>query len=62
VFDFELLTPVCLGARTILPSASCSSSLCSGSGSGILTSSVCTQRSQVFLDDLERLEQILVNT
>lgn len=66
MFDFDLLHPLTTtaagfaGSRTALPTPACSTG--ASGGGGILSTSTCTQRNQVFLDELECLEQILVGT
>jgi len=63
MFDFDLLPPLttavaeCAGLRTAVSTPSCPAS--AAGGAGVLAKS---QRSQVFVDDLERIAQILVGT
>ena len=63
MFDFDLLQPLttaaadCASSRTAGSTLACPAS--AGGGAGVLAKS---QRSQVFVDDLERIAQILVGT
>jgi len=63
MFDFDLLPPLttavadCAGLRTAVSTPACPAS--ASGGAGVLAKS---QRSQVFVDDLERIAQILVGT
>jgi len=63
MYDFDLLQPVTsvtVSPRTAVgvPTPVCPVSV----SGGVLASSTCTQRSQMFVDELERLTQILVGT
>jgi len=62
-FDFDVLQPLtataagCGGSRTAVPAPACPA------GGGVRATSTCiTQRGQMFVDELERLAQILVGT